>query len=112
MAAAARNREQWRELVEDLEQSGEPIGTFAARFGVNPRTLGWWRWKLGVWAQEPTGQPAFLPVMVSSAEEPAPCAGRTGPIAFDLPSGVVVRVPDGMDIAQAVALATALGRAA
>jgi len=42
-----RSREQWSSLVEALRASGQPLGVFASHAGVNARSLGWWRWRLG-----------------------------------------------------------------
>ena len=42
-----RSREQWSGLVEALLASGQPLGVFASHAGVNAKSLGWWRWRLG-----------------------------------------------------------------
>lgn len=44
---ARETREVWERRVRRWERSGLAAAAFAAREGVNPRTLAFWRWKLG-----------------------------------------------------------------
>ena len=37
----------WERRVRRWERSGESAAEFAAQEGVNPRTLSFWKWKLG-----------------------------------------------------------------
>lgn len=42
-----RSAKEWQKLVRAWRRSGLPAGEFAARHGVKPQTLSWWRWQLG-----------------------------------------------------------------
>ena len=44
---ARESRVAWERRVRRLERSGQSVAEFAAREGVNPRTLSFWKWKLG-----------------------------------------------------------------
>jgi transposase len=44
---AKESREAWGRRVGRWERSGQTATEFAAREGVNPRTLSFWKWKLG-----------------------------------------------------------------
>ena len=68
-----RSREQWSRLVEALRASGQPLGVFASHAGVNARSLGWWRWRLG---STPVTAPADERDVVSAS------ARSHGPGAF------------------------------
>jgi len=41
-----RSAADWSELVEAWARSGESAAAFAARVGVKPAALHWWRWRL------------------------------------------------------------------
>lgn len=45
--ATRRSRAQWAELIRRWQSSGLSRTEFAARTGVDPGTLSWWRWRLG-----------------------------------------------------------------
>ena len=63
MGRPRRSASESAELLEEWSGSGQSISQFAAARGVNARTLGWWRWKLGATLPEPEA-PAFLEVVV------------------------------------------------
>ena len=44
---ARESRAAWERRVRRWELSGQTASEFAAREGVNPRTLAFWKWKLG-----------------------------------------------------------------
>ena len=44
---ARESRAAWERRVRRWERSGQTASEFAAREGVNPRTLAFWKWKLG-----------------------------------------------------------------
>jgi transposase len=44
---ARGSRTAWERRVRRWERSGQTASEFAAREGVNPRTLSFWKWKLG-----------------------------------------------------------------
>lgn len=42
-----RTAAEWSKLVQAWEESGESAASFAASRDFSPRTLCWWRWRLG-----------------------------------------------------------------
>ena len=56
-------QERWRTHVEGWVASGLSCREYAARAGVNPRTLTWWKSKLG-----PTREPRFVEVTQDVAQ--------------------------------------------
>jgi hypothetical protein len=40
-------RDRWREHVEQWISSGLTAAEYGDRAGVNPRTLSYWKWRLG-----------------------------------------------------------------
>ncbi len=99
-------RDEWSRLVADWEASGLDATEFAARAGVIPKRLVWWRWKLRSTRPPTPPEPRFLPVhVVDSSARLAPAAS---PIEIALPNGRVVRVAPGFDpavLAQVLAVA-------
>jgi len=84
--AKRRTAQEWRRIVEDWGCSGLSKHEFAESIGVNPGTLGWWRWRF---RSEPA-LPAFIDVVVHEDQVVAP--------DFDLTVGNIgVRVPVGFD---------------
>jgi transposase len=89
-------RAEWSERVRKWERSGLEIADFARREGLNPKLLGWWRWKLqpgGLTSTAPAPEPRFLPVHVVATAPPR----ATAPIEIALPNGRVVRILPGFD---------------
>jgi hypothetical protein len=41
-----RSREDWREILAELERSGEPVVAFCEKRGIRVGLLKWWRWQL------------------------------------------------------------------
>jgi hypothetical protein len=80
--------------------SGEPIAEVARRHRVQPRTLTWWRWKLG--SEAPPAPPRFLPVVVS---RPMPVPSRRVHLSI---GDVKIRFAVDTDVAYVAALVTAL----
>ena len=74
-----QTRAQWEKLVTEVER-GRPLDEVAARAGVRPKTLVWWRWnlrgprpKLAAAARAkspPCAAPSLLPVLVSGFAAP------------------------------------------
>jgi transposase len=87
-------REEWAERIDRWQRSGLSIGKFAAREGIKPKQLAWWRWKLGAAPLAPP-EMRFLPVHVVDAAARPP--GAEVPLEVVLPNGRVVRVPPGFD---------------
>ena len=92
-------RSEWAERVGRWRRSGLEADEFAAREGVNPKRLVWWRWKLrSATPSPPAPELRFLPVHVVDT-----ASGPSGPgVALEvvLPNGRVVRVAPGFDPAM------------
>ena len=80
-SAAAR----WAGIVDECESSGLTAREYAEANDLNPRTLKWWRWKLGRSPEpEPTGS-AFYELRVDEAEaEPTPEPPAVGGVVLSL----------------------------
>jgi hypothetical protein len=98
-AASAR----WAKRIERLERSGLSIRTFAAREGLKPGSLSFWKWKLaqqgrnGRAGATPVAPLQFVELTTGEAPKPAPtCAG----FEVVLSSGRMVRVAGGFDGAE------------
>jgi transposase len=94
-------RDEWAERVGRWQKSRLSAEDFAAREGIKPKQLVWWRWKLRSSSPPPPRPPPemrFLPVRVVEAVAPAPGSGVALEVA--LPNGRVVRVPPGFDPAM------------
>ena len=61
-------RARWQAIVAEQESSGETIQAFAEARGLNPRTLGWWRWNLRR-EQGPGEELSFTELAVEGAED-------------------------------------------
>jgi hypothetical protein len=94
-------RETWARRVERWRGSGQTAKEFAAELGVRPKSLVWWRWRLGA-----AGKPALVrrPKSVpSKAMTVAPLtfiemtASRSDPLEVVLPNGLRVHVGAGFD---------------
>jgi transposase-like protein len=69
--------EWWAKRIEELAQGGSPE-EIAARYGVKPRTLIWWRSQLRRKSQAKTGKkPRLLPVVVRSTARPVSAAAES-----------------------------------
>lgn len=93
MARKRESRDVWQRRVARWAKSGLSRAEFAAREGVKPETLAWWRWALGV-AKPSTAlvkrEVAFVEV------EPVAIEPRER-IEVALSNGRVVRVPSRFD---------------
>jgi transposase len=71
-----RTREQWAKRIEQWQRSGMDAASFAAREGVKPEQLRWWRWRLGLGpgARKAPAQPSFVEVVLPSEAEVQPPA--------------------------------------
>lgn len=89
------SREVWKRRVERWRDGGLSAGEFAAELGVNPRTLTYWKWRLGSESKKRTQvsaptvamapQPTFVEVTPPSPEQHEPFELVVG--------GLIVRVP-------------------
>jgi hypothetical protein len=91
----------WAKRVERLRDSELTTGEFAAEIGVNPKTLTYWKWRLGKEAREGgrrsvarkrvrPAKPTFVEV-TGDAPSPRVAADR---IEIVLDGRTVVRVPE------------------
>lgn len=72
MAARRRSADEWRGIVAEWLASGRSTEDYARSLGVNPTTLGWWRWKLGQpssGASAIADEPGFAEVVVVDRDE-------------------------------------------
>ena len=73
---ARTTRSVWKRRVERWQRSGQSATRFAARIGVNPYTLKWWKWALGTrearrGATAPAVEAAQFVELVHGGGEPA-----------------------------------------
>jgi transposase len=97
-------REQfWRQTVADWEKSGESVAVFCARRGLQATSFYAWRRTLrGRDGQQAPRRPTWVPLRV------VPDAI----LEVALPSGLIVRVPAGVEPSTAATLIAALRAAA
>ena len=69
--------ERWSVLVDEHEASGLSIRAFAAQAEVNPRTLAWWRSRLG--RSKKRKQTGFVELTVAAAPTPPVEAAEVDP---------------------------------
>jgi hypothetical protein len=102
-----RNREQWAEVLGELAESGESVGSFCRRRGLRPGTLSWWKWKLTSSRRRSAPKDAIrlLPIEVSSSTGSAVVRG----IVIDV-GDVRMHVEVGTDVAYVSALVESLRR--
>lgn len=64
-------RAQWAKRIVQWQSSGLDAASFAAREGVKPEQLRWWRWHLrqGPGVRGAPAQPPFVEVVVAEAAE-------------------------------------------
>ena len=101
-----RGRDFWRRLVDEVE-AGAAVAEVARRHRVQPRTLSWWKWKLGTLdgGGSTAGRgPALLPVIMRRVgPDPSP----SGLVELCL-GDVVIRVRADADVEYVAALVDAL----
>lgn len=89
-AMARTRREAWVKHVAAWRDSGLSARQFAARVGVNAKTLSFWKWKLEAEAGAATKRPAFVEVTDAVA---AIAPGEGERLEVVCPGGRMVRVP-------------------
>lgn len=101
-------RAVWARRIGRWHRSGLTAAGFAAREGVNPRTLTFWKWKLGH-ARRASDQPGdpggdgrvgFVEVLRAAT----PAASSAPAVELVLPAGYRIRVAAGFDDATLRAL--------
>lgn len=93
--------QRWARLIAELDQSDLTATAFAAKRGVNPSTLAWWRRKL----RQGRAGTGFVAVSL-----PAPASVPAVPVLrLELVEGhVAMDVPVGVDLAWLRAVVVAL----
>lgn len=113
----AATEQKYRAILEGQARDGLSREEAAARAGIKPSTLTWWRCELTRRDRErrgavKTNAPALLPVRVRDADaEPVAWTIRTAastPYEVVLVSGRVLRVPRDFDAASVQALVRAV----
>lgn len=94
-------REVWERRVEQWRRSGKSADAFAAEVGINPRSLKWWKWNLGV-AAKPTARKSSALARSAPSLSPITFVEMTQAVVADaievvLPSRVRVAVRPGFD---------------
>ena len=82
---------RWAALIDQADRSGLTRRDFAAKAGVNPNTLSWWRWKLN---QGSSGGATTRFLEVVEVEAPLPSAT----IRLELRHQVFVEVDHDTDL--------------
>ena len=82
----------WAERVAAWQRSRLSAAAFAARHGLSPRTLVWWRWRLA------TARPAATPVLTAPQLVAVDVEPATAATAWEvaLAGGHVLRVHAGI----------------
>jgi hypothetical protein len=93
-------REQWQQRLDRFEQSGLSAAAFCSAEGLALPSFYSWRRRLRPATQAAPAELAFVPVRLS-----APAA----PVEVALPSGAVLRLSPGCDLAFVRSLVDALG---
>jgi transposase-like protein len=127
---ARETREEWAKRVERWRDSGLTAAEFAAEVGVNPRTLSYWKWRLGSkrgrsLSSKPTKarskkasrsaarkKAAALAVRpLSFVEVTKATSALSGePFEVELVSGERIRIPSSFDASSLSRLLDVLGR--
>ncbi|MFH1465159.1 MAG: hypothetical protein ABIO70_12305 [Pseudomonadota bacterium] len=80
-SAAAR----WAGIVDDCESSGLTAREYAEANNLSPRTLKWWRWKLGRSPEPEPTKSAFYELCVEEAGgQPVPEPPTAGGVVLSL----------------------------
>jgi len=105
-------RAEWTKRVERWRDSGLSAGEFGAEIGVNPRTLTYWKWRLG---QEGQPKPARLerkaaaPTVTPFVEVQS--TPSSGGYELALGNGRRLQIPAGFDADTLTRLLAVLERA-
>lgn len=82
---------KWQDRVLRWQRSGMTANAFALKEGLSPRSLTWWRWRLGHQTGNSGQQPAFVQIEISSMEP------RSKAIEILVSDKRVVRAQPGFD---------------
>jgi transposase len=99
--------------VAAWQKSGKSADDFAASRGISPRTLTWWKWRLG--SRAPSSSPAPLRLVPIQIEPTPLTPSPSSPLADATPAwelltarGHVLRVHRGITAAELGAVLAAL----
>jgi transposase-like protein len=93
-------REFWQQLSAEVDR-GSTVAEVARRYGVQPRTLSWWRWRL---KRVAPSRPLLLPVVVRPSRT---AAAPSSPIEIQI-SDLIIRVHAETDVEYLTRLIAAL----
>jgi transposase len=108
-----RTARAWARLVAAWQKSGKSADEFAASRGIAPRTLTWWRWRLGSKPPSPPSAPLRLvPIQVEpsppATATPTPQPDATPAWELVAANGHVLRVHRGIAASDLAAVLAAL----
>lgn len=92
-ASIQERQRQWAEQVERWQRSGVSAREFARKEGVNPKTLGYWRWRLEQESQETESNGAADGRAVQFVELGTSGDDKRSVFEFELRGGLRVRIP-------------------
>lgn len=95
------SREEWARRIAEWRRSGLSVRQFAARLGVNAKTLGYWVWRLSsstrrVDARADSSGGARFVEVVGAVARPAPKRSPRSPRQESLVQTVEVALRDGL----------------
>ena len=96
----ADGRDVWAQRVRRLEDSDLTTAKFAAELGINPRTLTYWKWRLGKEqrSQSPRSPSANRnPTFVEVKPEQGQAVVVSTPVEIVLDARIVLRVTKDFD---------------
>lgn len=105
-----RTARDWARLVKAWQKSGKSADEFAASHGIAPRTLTWWKWRLGSKAPSPAPL-RLVPLQIEPSTAPAPGPNTAPSWEIITARGHVLRVHRGIEGSQLAAVLAALGLA-
>jgi hypothetical protein len=104
MGEAGKQSERlWGDRVRRWKASGLPVAEFAAREGIKPSSVGWWKRQLLKAEQSQATTMSFIRVAQTGS-----VSGCAPSLEVILPSGLSVRATAGMPEARVVALVKSL----
>lgn len=75
------DRATWAKRVERWKQGGLSAEQYAGEIGVNPRTLSYWRWRLGAGARRQVARKSPVEIAKARLHQPPPSQALARPRA-------------------------------